>query len=79
MGKSVGSQIEDTLAKGVSTGDWILIENLHLADDWIFDLELLIAKLDKDSSNTKFRLWLSSVQMDNCPHMILKQSIKVSL
>jgi hypothetical protein len=56
-----------------------LIENLHLAEEWIDDLELIIARLDKDVTSTKFRLWLSSVQMDNCPHLILKQSVKVAL
>ena len=42
-------------------GDWILIENLQLADEWIDELELIIAKLDKDVSNNRFRMFLSSV------------------
>jgi len=56
-----------------------LIENLQLADEWVDELELIIAKLPEEISSQKFRLFLSSVQMDNCPHMILKQSVKVAL
>ena len=60
-------------------GDWVLIENLQLADAWIDDLELIIANLPLEVSNNKFRLFLSAVQMDNCPQIILKQSVKVAL
>lgn len=63
----------------MQAGDWILIENLNLADEWIDDLELIVAKMEKDGPASKFRLWLSSVQMDDCPHMILKSSVKVAL
>jgi hypothetical protein len=45
----------------MQAGDWILIEGLQLADVWIEDLELIIAKLGSDISSQKFRLWLSSV------------------
>lgn len=64
--------IEDAITKAAQAGDWILIENIQLADSWIDELELIIAKLDKEIQSNKFRLYLSSVQMDNCPHMILK-------
>ena len=56
-----------------------MIENLHLADNYILEIDQMIAKLDSESTHKNFRLFLSSVQMDNCPHMILKQSVKVAL
>lgn len=61
MGKGLNKTIEESIQKAMSAGDWILIENLHLADEWIDDLELLIAKLGQEVSNQKFRLFLSSV------------------
>lgn len=79
MGKGLNKTIEEAIQKAIIAGDWILIENLHLADDWVDDLELIIAKLDNEVSNNKFRIFLSAVQMDNCPHMILKSSVKVAL
>ena len=79
VGKGLNKTIEDAIQKAILAGDWILIENLQLADEWIDELELIVAKLDKDVSNTRFRMFLSSVQMDDCPHMILKSSVKVAL
>lgn len=61
MGKGLNKTIEESIAKAIVAGDWILIENLHLADEWIDDLELIIAKLDTDGTNNKFRMFLSSV------------------
>ena len=45
----------------MSTGDWLLIENLHLAEDWLYELEIIIQKLPFDNINSKFRLWMSSI------------------
>ena len=72
MGKGLNKTIEENIAKAAQSGDWILIENIQLADSWIDELELIIAKLDKEIQSNKFRMFLSSVQMDDCPHMILK-------
>ena len=72
VGKGLNKTIEEAIAKAAAAGDWVLIENLQLADEWVDELELIIAKLPEEISSQKFRLFLSSVQMDNCPHMILK-------
>jgi hypothetical protein len=45
VGKGLNKTIEDAIEKAQSAGDWILIENLHLADEWIDTRELIIAKL----------------------------------
>lgn len=36
------------MAKAAAAGDWVLIENLQLADAWLDDLELIVAKLEKE-------------------------------
>ena len=79
VGKGLNRTIEEAVAKAAAAGDWVLIENLQLADAWVDDLELIVARLDKDVSNSKFRLFLSSIQMDDCPGLILKSSVKVAL
>ena len=72
MGKGLDKKVEDTVTKAVAAGDWVLLENLHLAENWLLELEQIIAKIDKETANNKFRLFLSSVFFNNCPHMILK-------
>ena len=79
VGKGLNKTIEEAIAKAAAAGDWVLIENLQLADAWLDDLELIVAKLEKEVSNSKFRLFLSSIQMDHCPALILKSSVKVAL
>lgn len=61
------------------SGDWLLIENLHLAEEWIFELENIIQKFPYERFNPKFRLWLSTVQYDKMPIQILRNSVKISL
>ena len=61
MGKGLNKTIEDNIAKAAQAGDWILIENIQLADKWIDELELIIAKLDKEVSNQRFRMFITSI------------------
>ena len=49
------------MQKALQVGDWVLIENLHLADDYILEIDQMIAKLDSESTHKNFRLYLSSV------------------
>ena len=61
MGKGLNKTIEENIQKAMQSGDWILIENLQLADAWIDDLELLIAKMEQEGPSNKFRIFLSAV------------------
>lgn len=61
MGKGLNKTIEEAVVKAAAAGDWVLIENLQLADAWLDDLELVVAGLNKDVSNSKFRLFFSSI------------------
>ena len=61
VGKGLNKTIEEAIVKAAAAGDWVLIENLQLADAWLDDLELVVARLDKDVSNSKFRLFFSSI------------------
>jgi dynein heavy chain len=65
-------KIEEAISKAVNSGDWLLIENLHLADNWLYELEIIIQKLPYEKVNSKFRLWMSSIQYDNMPAQILR-------
>ena len=60
VGRGLDKKIGDTISKAMQVGDWILIENLHLADEWLIEFDQLVAKLD-ESTNSKFRLFVSSV------------------
>lgn len=72
VGRGLDKKIEEAISKAVNSGDWLLIENLHLADNWLYELEIIIQKLPYEKVNSKFRLWMSSIQYDNMPAQILR-------
>lgn len=61
VGRGLDKKIEEAISKAMQSGDWLLIENLHLADNWLFELEIIIQKLPYEKVNSKFRLWMSTV------------------
>jgi len=67
----------ETAAK---SGDWVLVENIHLAPDWLPALEALVTETTKDPKiNQGFRVFFSTIQMDDCSPHLLRKSIKISL
>ena len=38
VGRGLDKKIEEAISKGMQSGDWLLIENLHLADNWLYEL-----------------------------------------
>ena len=72
VGRGLDKKIEEAISKAINSGDWLLIENLHLADNWLYELEIIIQKLPYEKVNSKFRLWMSSIQYDNMPAQILR-------
>ena len=39
MGRGLDTKVGEALTKAIAAGDWVLLENLHLADEWLLELE----------------------------------------
>jgi dynein heavy chain len=39
LGKGLEDQFEQTLIRAASSGDWIILENIHLVQEWLPLLE----------------------------------------
>ena len=62
-----------------SNGDWVLLENLHLATDWLLILEKFIQKIHSEGVHDNFRLWLSTMPVDYFPVPLLQSCMKINL
>jgi dynein heavy chain len=71
--------VEEKLAKAAQNGDWIILENLHLVEEWLPTLEEKISKWKGPEISARFRMWLTSVPTDKFPSGILEKAIKVAL
>lgn len=78
---SLGQQSNNVAMKiieeGTRAGQWIVLQNCHLAKKWMQPLERVFETLAPDSTHPDFRLWLTSSSVDFFPLSILHNCIKL--
>ncbi|XP_026758308.2 dynein axonemal heavy chain 6 [Galleria mellonella] len=80
LGQGQGPVAEKMINNGKTKGDWIFLQNCHLAASWMLNLELIVANLSSEQSvpHPEFRLYLSSMPTDKFPVSVLQNSVKVT-
>ena len=66
------------IQEGQYRGDWIYLQNCHLAPDWLSELEGIIEKQQKEKPDRYYRMWLTSQESQSFPSQILQTSIKIT-
>ena len=85
LGQGQGPAAEKAILEAAESGGWIVLQNCHLALDWMPRLVMLwedeILSLASGTVNTHkaFRLWLTSYATKNFPSQILQAGVKVSI
>jgi dynein heavy chain len=79
LGKGLEEMVEEKMAKAAQNGDWIILENLHLVEDWLPVFEEKTSKWKGAELNERFRMWITCVPVEHFPANILEKSIKVAL
>ena len=68
LGQGQGPKAEALIAKAIKTGDWVCLQNCHLATSWLPRMEKVIEDLETDASvRDEFRLWLMSMPSSAFP------------
>jgi hypothetical protein len=85
LGRGFGATASDAVRRAMRVGDWVFLQNCHLAPSWMPNLEQLVASLhaavaSRDPSlNLSFRLWLSATPDSCVPVSVMQTALKVSV
>jgi dynein heavy chain, axonemal len=80
LGQGQGPIAEKAIDIAQKTGDWVCLQNCHLAVSWLSKLEQTVEKMQNSPGdiNQTFRLWLTSMPSTNFPVPVLQNGIKVT-
>ncbi|CAD7925016.1 unnamed protein product [Amoebophrya sp. A120] len=75
LGQGMGPVAAANIESGWQRGQWVILQNCHLLVSWLKTLEKILEGITKP--NKDFRLWLTTMPIDDFPMGILQKSLKV--
>lgn len=79
-GQGQGPIAEALFKQGRQTGDWVCLQNCHLAVSWLGRLEMMVEEAGNtpDDTHDDFRLWLTSNPSPKFPVPVLQTGLKIT-
>ncbi|XP_063150960.1 dynein axonemal heavy chain 6 [Candoia aspera] len=80
LGQGQGPIAEKMIKDALKTGNWVFLQNCHLAVSWMLAMEELIKTFTEPNASIheSFRLYLSSMPCTTFPVTVLQNSVKVT-
>ncbi|XP_071825285.1 dynein axonemal heavy chain 6-like isoform X2 [Apostichopus japonicus] len=80
LGQGQGPVAEKLMDGAVESGDWVFLQNCHLAASWMLAMEEKIKAMGEPGAeiHEDFRLFLSSMPTTKFPVSVLQNSVKVT-
>ncbi|OQR86425.1 dynein heavy chain [Achlya hypogyna] len=78
LGQGQGPIAEALMKQARETGEWVCLQNCHLAVSWLGKLEQILERSKELEIHSEFRLWLTSMPSPKFPVPILQNGIKIT-
>lgn len=80
LGQGQGKEAARIIDEGKRSGEWICLQNCHLAASWMPELEKIQEQIQNSGAeiNPEYRLWLTSSPTKTFPVPILQNGIKIT-
>lgn len=78
LGQGQGKFARELISNGRKNGDWVCLQNCHLAVSWMPALEKIQEDQVAEETHPDYRLWLTSMPSKSFPVPVLQNSIKIT-
>ena len=78
LGQGQGPIAEALMTQARTRGDWVCLQNCHLAVSWLGRLEHILEQSASEELHPQYRLWLTSMPSNKFPVPVLQNGIKIT-